>query len=427
MTRKQIFIIIGGVTAIIIVLFFFGGRGVGPSPAVLTIWSVFDDVDIFSEVFEKYQKANKHITIKYEKKDFAEYEKELVNAFAIDQGPDILLIHNTWLPKHKNKLNEVSLELISFVDFKNQFVDVVEKDFTEDQKIYALPLYVDTLALYYNKDYLNSAGISNPADTWEDIIEDLNKLVKRDQFGGIERAGMAIGTAENINRSTDILGLLMLQNGTKMVSDDKSQTSLDDSVLLDGNSYYPGRDALRFYTDFASPAKRSYTWNRQMPYSIDAFIEGRAAMMLNYSYNIPIIKEKAPYLNFEVSYAPQIQGRAFDVNYANYWGFAVSKKSKAINEAWKLILYLTNRENSRTYLETTRKPTARKDLVDLQKDDLELGVFVNQSLTAQSWYQIDNNTIETILAEAIESIILGSATVNRSMETTVEKINLLMK
>jgi len=78
-------------------------------------------------------------------------------------------------------------------------------------------------------------------------------------------------------------------------------------------------------------------------------------------------------------------------------------------------------------LEITRKPTARKDLVNWQKEDAELGVFANQSLTAQSWYQIDNNAIETILAESIKSVILGSTTVQKAIETAIGKINLLMR
>lgn len=428
MTRKQLLIIAGGAIVIIIVLIIFGLMGTErPRPAHLEIWGVYEKGEILQELIDNYQKQNKHITIYYEKKPFLDYEKELINAFAIDEGPDILAIHNSWLPKYKDKVKEVPAELLSFNIFKKTFVDVVEKDLTIDNKIYALPLYVDTLALFYNKDLLNSAGISSPPETWEDLINDLGKLVKRNQWGGIDRIGVALGTAENINRSTDILGLLMLQNGTKMVSGDKQSATFNQSIFLEEELYYPGQDALRFYTDFSNPSKKAYTWNRQMPYSIDAFVEGKAAMMFNYSYHIPTIKERAPYLNFAIAPMCQIKGREFDINYANYWAFAVSKKSEVSYEAWKFILYLTQRENAEKYLEEAKRPTAQRDLVDWQKQDLELGVFAKQSLTAQSWYQIDSNAIETILAEAIESVVLGTATVQKAIETSTDQVTLLMK
>lgn len=427
--RRQIFIIAIGVIAVIVILIIFGGKGARPQPAHLEIWGVFDEPSIFQELIADYQKKNKHITIEYKKKSFDDYENELIDAFASDRGPDIWMIQNTWLAKHKDKIKEMPPELLSFATFRENFVDVVEKDLTEEEKIYGLPLYVDTLALFYNKDLLNSAGISSPPETWEELVDDLDELVTRNQFGEIERAGAALGTAENINRSTDILALLMLQNGTKMVSEDKKSANFNQSILLEGGAYYPGEDALRFYTDFANPSKRTYTWNRQMPYSIDAFVEGKVAMMFNYSHHIATIKERAPYLNFDVAPMPQIEGREFDINYANYWAFTVSKKSQpnVINEAWKFIIYLTQKENANKYLEKAKKPTARRDLVEWQKDDLELGVFAKQSLTAQSWYQVRPSAIETILANAIKDVILGSATIKKAIQTAADQISLLMQ
>jgi len=427
MAKKQIFIIIGGVIAIIAVLIIFGLKNEPPkTPASLEIWGVYDELDVLKPFIDAYQQQNNHIKIEYRKFSFEDYEKELINAFAADKGPDIWFVHNTWLPKHKDKIKEMPIDLMDLNVFRQSFVDVVEKDFVESEKIYALPLFVDTLALIYNKDFLNSAGISSPPETWEDLVDDLDKLTKKDQWGNILKAGAAIGTAKNIHRSTDILSLLMLQNGTQMVSSDKQKVTLDESITLKGESYRPGYDALRFYTEFANPSRRVYTWNRQTHYSIDAFIEGKAAMIFDYAYELSDIKNRAPYLNFGVAPMPQIKGREFDINYANYWALTVSNKSKATRQAWEFIKYLTSKENAEIYLERTKRPVARKDLVDLQMSDPILGVFAKQSLTARTWYQIDSGAIETIFADAIESIVLGEANLNSAIETAVRQINLLM-
>lgn len=427
MTKQQLLIIVGGAVAIAIVLLIFGLMSAPKvTPAHLVIWGI-EEEEAFQELIASYQKQNKHISVEYIKKSPIDYEKELINAFAADKGPDIWVIHNAWLPKHKDKIQPMSADLLSFTAFKENFVDVVEKDLGEQGKIYALPLYVDTLALYYNKDLLNTAGISTLPDTWEDLINTLSQLIKKNEWGQIEKAGISLGTAENINRATDILALLMLQNGTAMVSEDKKSATFDKSIYFQNKSYYPGEEALRFYTDFANPSKRTYTWNRQMPYSLDAFIEGKVAMTFNYSHQIAVIKEKAPYLNFGIASMPQIKGRTFDIDYADYWALTVSKKSKAINEAWKFILSLSQKESAKKYLEATKKPTARRDLIEWQKNDLELGVFARQSLTAQSWYQVDSSAIETIFAQAIESVILGQATVSNALKTAASQVTLLMK
>ena len=398
--------------------------------ASLTIWGTYDEATAFNELISNYRKQNTSISIKYEYKNPATYEEDLLRAYAEDKAPDIWLMQNTWLPKYKSIITEMPNTLdkdLPFTTFKDSFVDVVEKDFSDNSKIYGLPLYVDTLAMFYNKDYFNSAGISAPPEIWDELITDVDILEKKDQWGNIQRAGVAMGTAENINRATDILELLMLQNGTQMVNDARTMATFDENIRKDNETYYPGRDALRFYTDFANPSKRTYTWNKEMRYSIDAFIEGKTAIMFNYAHQISTIKARAPYLNFGIAPMPQINGRSFDINYANYWGFVVSKKSKAPEEAWKFMIYLTQKDVIKKYLEKTDKPTARRDLVDWQKNDLELGVFAKQSLTAQSWYQIDNAKIETIFSNAIDSVVLGSATINRAMETAASQVNLLMK
>jgi len=427
MTKKQIFIIIGGAIAIIAVLIMSGLKNEPPkTPASLEVWGVYDELDVLKPFIDAYQQQNKHIKIEYRKFSFEDYEKELINAFAADKGPDIWFIHNTWLPKHKDKIKEMPIDLMDLNVFRQSFVDVIEKDFVDSEKIYALPLFVDTLALIYNKDFLNSAGISSPPETWEDLVDDLDKLTKKDQWGNILKAGTAIGTAKNIHRSTDILSLLMLQNGTQMVGSDKQNVTFDESITLKGESYRPGYDALRFYTEFANTSKRVYTWNRQMHYSIDAFIEGKTAMIFDYAYELSDIKNRAPYLNFGVAPMPQIKGREFDINYANYWALTVSNKSKATRQAWEFIKYLTSKENAEIYLERTKRPVARKDLVDLQMSDPILGVFAKQSLTARTWYQIDSDAIETIFADAIESVVLGEANLNSAIETAIRQINLLM-
>jgi multiple sugar transport system substrate-binding protein len=428
MTRKQNLIIIGGALVIVIVLIIIGFIKPKPQkPVTLEVWGAFDEKEALQELIGDYQKANKYVSINYEKKSFAEYEKELINAFAGDKGPDIWLIHNAWLPKHKDKIRELPVEFLAFRTFKEIFVDVVEKDLSEDNKIYALPLYVDTLALFYNRDFFNTAGIVSPPETWEELIDDLDELIKRNQWGGIERAGVALGTAENINRSTDILGLLMLQNGTEMIGENKKSATFDKAIYLEGQRYYPGQDALRFYTDFSNPSKKNYTWNRQMPYSLDAFAEGKVAIIFGYSHHISSIKAKAPYLNFSIASMPQIKDRQFDINYANYWAFTVSKKSRAADEAWRFILYLTGKRAAKKYLEKNRRPTARRDLLNWQKQDLEMEVFVNQVLTARNWYQIDSDAIETIFADDIQSVVLGSITVERAIKRAVDQVTLLMK
>jgi len=339
------------------------------------------------------------------------------------------MVQNTWLPKYLDKIIPLPRQipgqkepLLTLKSFREQFVDVTEKDLVAGGEIYGLPLYVDTLALYYNKDIFNSLGITQPPQTWNEFNEDVEKITVADSNNNISRAGAAIGTARNINRSTDILSLLMLQSGVPMVDD--AGVSADFSKITEGKDL--GQVALEYYTDFSNPAKRVYTWNDGLHYSIDAFQEGTTAMMLNYSHQIPLLRSKAPRLNFGVATMPQL-GESQVLNYANYWAPAVSKFSPASRQAWEFIVYLSSTEGVLSYLNATGRPTARRDLIEQQKNDLDLGVFAKQALSANSWYQTDNLAIENILADMIEDVNFGRRSIAEALQTTENKITLLMQ
>ena len=106
---------------------------------------------------------------------------------------------------------------------------------------------------------------------------------------------------------------------------------------------------------------------------------------------------------------------------------SVSRNSESSEQAWEFINWLVQKESSKKYLEETKKPTARRDLVDWQKDDKDVGIFAEQSLSAQSWYQVDSLSIENIFADMIESVVLGEETIGKAIDKSINQINLLMK
>lgn len=420
MNRTQL-IIIGSVALVIVglILAFIFGRKTEPEQQVkgdLLVWGVFDDSDIVQKFIQQFQVAYPGVKVTYQKKSVDSYEKDFVNALAAGRGPDIFYIQNTWLPKHIDKLSPIPKNYLTANEFKDVFVDAAYEDFVSGGDVYALPLYVDTLALFYNKDVFNSAGIANPPSTWEGLLSMAPSLTKKDEAGNITRSAIAMGSAKNVNRAPDILSLLMIQSGVQMFDKEKNQVMFGQG----------GQQALELYTNFAKPTKSIYTWNSQMPYSTDAFMDGKAAMMLNYNYQIQNIKAKAPHLKFGVALMPQPRGAQTKVDYANYWGATVSASSKYPDVAWLFAYYLTEKEQARTYLELTGRPTARRDLVDEQRQDKELGIFAQQSLSAYSWYQPDNAAVEKIFEDMIESTVAG-APAQTAINNAANRVNLLVK
>ncbi|MFA6994823.1 MAG: extracellular solute-binding protein [Patescibacteria group bacterium] len=418
-------------------------------PITLVYWRVFDDSDAFQDIIAQYKAIHPNITIEYHKFRYEEYENQLLNALAEDRGPDIFSIQNTWVKKYQSKLAPMPATVtmvypvttgtiqksttyqlrtnnsLTVKDLKDNFVDVVGHDvILDDGKIYGLPLSLDTLAMFYNKDLLNNAGISQIPQYWNnEFLQDVKKLTIQDPKNGLIQAGVALGGSTNINRFSDILSVLMIQNGAIMMDDaGRVQFNLPAAGQAN-NGYNPGIEALRFYTDFSNSAKESYSWNDSLPNSLDMFINGNLAIMFDYSYNLATIRARAPKLNFSIVKLPQIEGNPpTNINFANYWIEGVSKKSTNQNEAWDFIQFMTKAESVKGYLQKTNHPTALRALIDWQKkQNNEISVFVDEVLTAKSWYKGKNeqaaedaikemiNEAKKNLTEDFESIISTTA------------------
>lgn len=400
---------------------------VKPEPVNLTFWSLWDEKDVFDPIIDGYKQLRPNVNITYKKMTPTEYEQAVVEALAAGKGPDIWIMHNTWLPRHQNKLTPMPEGFISIEDFSDSFVDVVSQDFVVDGQVYAIPLSVDTLALYYNKDLYNSAFITEPPAIWEEFNEDVKKLTKVDSQGNISQSGAAMGTANNIVRATDILSLLMLQNGTQMVNDDQDEATFNKSaVTATGEEYQPGLDALIFYTDFANPRKTVYTWNPTMFFSTDAFVAEKTAMMMGYWYLDETIRSKAPKLNYGIARMPQIKDTPKEVNYPNYWGYGVSAASQNPDYAWEFLNFMSRTENVKIYTEETGRPASRKNVLGEQAEDPKLRVFAEQALTAESWYQVDSEAIEGIFNQMIESVVLGQAGAEEALDKANNQVSGLM-
>lgn len=415
--------------SLLLIVFVAAGCG-SPTPgqgnATLKVWGVFDTNQDLAPMIAAYQQRNGNARIEYTMKNVETYEADLLNALASGTGPDIFIIHNDWLPNYKDKMAEVPEKTLSLKDYKNAFVDVVYNDLVSEDKIYAIPFSVDSLALYYNKDILGSLGIATPPTTWEELRQQVIRISRPTNTGTFSRSGAALGTVSNVNRAEDIMYLMMLQNRTPIYTDDFSRATLDQSIRdKDGSVFFPASDALSFYTTFSDPASDAYTWNSRANYSIDAFAAGEVAFLYGYSFTREDILQKAPNLNFDVAPVPQPLAEDTLVNHANYWAYGVSKQSANKELAWDFLRVSAGKDSLKAYNELTQTPAARKELIAEQINDPELGVFANANLTARSFYKKDATKVNKIITDMIESVVTRGVDIRQAISTANQQINLV--
>jgi len=435
LTRNQIIIIVlAGLIVLFFLLVFFGiipglkGPGTGSFglpgggyETELIFWGVTEagDTSAIQLIIEEYLKTNKNVRINYRQfDDVLSYEKTLLNSLATGQAPDIFMFHSSWLPKHYDKVMPVPETFLPLSQFRQLFPTVVEQNFVLNGKVYALPLYIDTLAFLYNKDIFDAKSIALMPKTWQEFQNLISQLRQINILNQIVKPAAALGGSEkNINSASDLLNLLMLQFGSQMI-DQYGKINF-------GNQ---GLQALNFYLQFANPSSPYYTWNENLHYSLDSFSEGSTAIIFNYASQIPLIKAKNPYLSIGVTLTPQPAGVSQPIDYANYWGLSVSNQSRNSNLAWNFIFSATtNSQVSEIYLQAVKKPPALRSLIEKYKNDPELGVFAKQALTARSWPQPDSNVVKQTFSNMIESVLSGRLNSEQALRQAENEINELYR
>ena len=428
-------IMVGAIVVIVLLLVsvFFGilpGSRLTKSPQVtLEFWGLFDDRTVWQPIFDAYRKNNNTVYFNYVQMNPDTYEQDLIEALAAGKTPDIIMFRSSWLPKHGNKISPLPETAMTLRNFQETFPDVAVVDFVRQPagKIYALPVWTDVLTMFYNKDLFNTAGIATPPKTWDDFIKTVQKLSGKDKFGNLTKSGAAIGAANNVNNAADILSLLMLQVGAKMISDDGTVAAFNRPITAGNSTYKPGESALRFYTDFANPKSNAYTWNDKMPNSFDAFTSGQTAIIFDYAVNMPRIKQKAPNLRLGVASVPQLTEATKVVNYADFWGYSVPLASKNPEAAWNFLVFLTGKDMNQYFSKAVLRPASRRDVLSEERTLSDLGVFADSILSATNWYRVDPPAIDSIFRDMINSVVLGNTKLADAIDDAAAKVTLLMR
>jgi len=184
---------------------------------------------------------------------------------------------------------------------------------------------------------------------------------------------------------------------------------------------------LEFYTQFANPAKLTYTWNNRSNNSIEAFAGGQVAMIFSYSYLRATLQAKSPFLNYAVAPMPQIDPKKSRVNYANYWAEGVAKGSQYQEAAWQFLKFITSKEILPKYYEAQKQVSPRLDILEQQISDPEIGVFAENALSAKSLYKPDSDVVESIFVQMIDNVVLRSVTPQEAIKDATQKLNVLLR
>lgn len=202
--------------------------------------------------------------------------------------------------------------------------------YTYNDKNYAIPKDVDTIALWYNKTMFEEAGVDLPtADwTWDDLTEAAKALTKEDG----SQYGLAV---RNDNNQAGYYNMIY-DNGGYIISDDKTKSGWDDPKTIEAMEMLEG-----WIKEGVMPSIETMSENGEDV----LFQSGKVAMVLQGSWMVTAYRDNEyTAANCDVVELPKNAETGRRASVYNGLGWAASANGENTENAWKLIEYLGSKE-----------------------------------------------------------------------------------
>jgi multiple sugar transport system substrate-binding protein len=328
--------------------------------------------------------------------------------------PDVFYMQPAMAPEYitSGKLLNLSPYMAKDnVPASNYYSSLLNPFTCKSGQIYGIPKDWGTLAVFYNKQLFQAAGVSFPSSnwTWDDMRADAKKLTK---------PGTAATSVYGITLPADSsrwLAFLFADGGT-VLNSDGTQAAFNSQA---------GMDSLNFYAGFEKDGSSVLPANVGAGWAGEAFGKQRAAMALEGGWLIPYMKENFPNVQYDIAPVPTSpSGKRADLIFTNAWSaFSNTKHPEA---AWELVKYMTGQEVQTTVLHSGFALPSLKSLANDPYFAQNPGV--KTMFDAATYGYADNygphdGVIHTDLTQAVEKVLLGKADAQTALQDAASKIN----
>ncbi len=391
----------------------------GELQGTITIWGTFR-ADIVNTLLDEFNTANPTVAVSYIEKSKDNFDQNLLEALASGRGPDMFFLSQDLAYNYGNKILVIPYASYSLGSFKNNFATASEV-FLTPSGISAFPMLIDPLVMYYNRSILDSNGITTPPTFWDELVNLVPTLTKKDDTNKINKNTIALGHFSNVSHAKDILATLFMQTGNNIVKEKDGRFAPDLSNDIGSSS----EQVLEFYTDFADPNKNLYSWNKSFPMSRDYFSTNNMAFYLGYASELPILINKNPNQNFLVAPIPQIKNTT-KVTMAQVVGLAISRFSQNQNTAFLVAGELSNGDFSLKLAQSLGMVPARRDLLSLKPADAYNPVFYSSALFARSWLDPSKKDTDILFSNMINGVLSNTFESDDAISDATNKLYLLL-
>jgi multiple sugar transport system substrate-binding protein len=284
-------------------------------------------LDVWKQIVADFHTANPNITVNVDVSDWDSYWTKLKTLLSAGTPPDVFAMDAPLYLDYQSR--GVLLNLQPYLDknpdmLKGVYPQTLEAYKTPDG-MYGLPRDFQTIALFYNKDMFDAAGIAYPTADWTyvDLRNAAKQLTITDSDGKVTQFGIY----------SDLWDMELIWSeaiwayGGDIINADHTKTLVGEPQAL---------QAWQLFHDMMFVDKSWPTTTTASEYGDDPFLAGVAAMTTIGHWAVPGYSE----VSFKWDVAPMPKGPAGQATSVNSAGFVIGKASKNPDAAFEFLKYV---------------------------------------------------------------------------------------
>lgn len=369
----------------------------------LTLWTTWTNeqsqTPAINKLVEKFNSSQNKIEVRVEN---AKSISTDANSF-----PDIGIIDNPNMAAFADQglLTDITSKINDY-EHKNDFYPGPIASCMLNNKYYGVPVGSNDLALFYNKDMFNNAGLKPPT-TFNELKTTAKKLTKGTTYG------LGIATPNSNYETTTFQYIPFLISAGSEYNKISSEE---------------GISSIQFLTDIlnnGSMSKEIASWEQD---DLEKqFAKDKAAMIVDGPWIINTLKKDAPNLNWGVVKIPR-EKKYSSVLGGEDW---VIFKGKHEDEAWEFIKFTQNENVLNEFCSDMGYIPSRKDIAErnesITKDPI-MSVFLDELQYAmprgpeKKWPEISK-----ALASALQESLTNTKTPEQAAKDAQVKIDSILE
>ena len=362
-------------------------------------------VDAMNALIAQFEEANPDVRVIHNSDiPYANFRDELAASAPAGVGPDVVSLFYGWIPAFVDAGYLVPLPA---EDFPEEWIESFFSPMVAESKFegsyWAIPTAVRSLALFWNKDIFEAAGLDpeTPPATLDEFLEIAVATTTYDGDAGIMNitqegyAPQLAGQAHHWFRE-----VLLRQYGGVPYNDDNTEVLWGSPEGCEAFSWLAS-----FETEHLTGSNDLFTG------ATEAFITGTAALHIDGSFRLGTIARNNPELNYGVAELP-VGPNGEKHTFGSYWTHGITRRAAAdearMEAATRFLQFITTAEAGALWVDTVGELPAQLESAGdpMLQEDARLGPFAAGLEYAHATFFVDESQQRQHLIDAYDLIRL---------------------